>query len=185
MGRMKASVIKEPILEVINNGWRLVETVGRSTLRIECVVCKKKRVTKPRQYYNHKRNVCMCSYVGQKNGRLKVEAAQINRMLKCSCECGNMVWIPAHDWDHRKSCGCLREEFMRRNKRFINLIGKKFGKLKVVSLNRVVDYVGTRQYFWNCRCKCGRDHVVTGSNLKSGRIANCPASECRKTGDLT
>ena len=179
MGRMRKTA-SEPILEAINNGWRLVETVGKSTLRIECVACKRKRVTTPYQFYNHKRSVCMCSFVGQKNGRLTVESAQINRMLKCSCECGNMVWIPAGDWEKRKSCGCLREEFMRHNKTFINLIGKRFGKLKVVGLNRIVDYVGTRAYFWNCLCKCGAEHVVAGGNLKMKRIMNCPAPTCNR-----
>ena len=178
MGRPKKSEATEPILEAVNNGWRLTERVGVSTLRIECVKCKRKRVTRPYEFFEHKRQACLCTFEGKSFGRLTVMTGQINRMLKCSCSCGNVVWIRAHQWGVRRSCGCLREEFLQFNKTFINLIGKRFGKLKVVGLNRVVDYVGTRQYFWNCLCKCGAEHVVAGSNLKAKLIKHCPA--CRK-----
>ena len=56
----------------------------------------------------------------------------------------------------------------------INLINKKFGKLKVVSLNEEK----TNQYkrmaaYWNCICDCGTICVIRSNSLRTGNSKSC------------
>lgn len=61
--------------------------------------------------------------------------------------------------------------------KFIDLTGKKFGKLTV--LNRV----GTKGSRWLCKCECGRTKEVNGQNLRTGHTKGC--GHCLKQHDLT
>lgn len=91
----------------------------------------------------------MALYSKSFNGRLK---------WLCQCDCGNQVWINTGSLRNggTKSCGCLHKEFK-------NLVGQKFGKLTVVSLNKEKTKNG--HYYWNCICECGNIAVVSTSNL--------------------
>lgn len=51
----------------------------------------------------------------------------------------------------------------------IDLIGKRYGRLTVLSVN------GKRghYYYWNCLCDCGKETVVCSTDLKSGCTKSC------------
>ena len=49
-----------------------------------------------------------------------------------------------------------------------NLIGKKFGRLLVISRNQ-----RTNNTFWDCVCDCGNLAVITAGNLKNGHTQSC------------
>ena len=52
----------------------------------------------------------------------------------------------------------------------LDLVGKKFGKLTVVSFShRDKSY----QLFWNCICECGKKTMVNGRHLRSGQTKSC------------
>ena len=50
------------------------------------------------------------------------------------------------------------------------MIGKSFGRLTVLSR---AGRSSNRNWFWNCRCDCGKDAVVRGDRLRSGRTRSC------------
>lgn len=52
---------------------------------------------------------------------------------------------------------------------FIDLTGRRFGKLVVLS--RADDKKG--QVMWNCLCDCGNERIVNGGNLRNGRTISC------------
>ena len=55
-----------------------------------------------------------------------------------------------------------------------NLVGQKFGRLKVIS--RAEDNVsksGYRTVIWNCICDCGNQVTVRGKSLKNGDSKSC------------
>ncbi len=82
----------------------------------------------------------------------------------CLCACGNTISVPAgvlHAGD-KKSCGCLR--------RYKNEIGNRYGKLKVLSLDRF-NQLGLA--CWKCICDCGNTISITGANLRSGNSKTC------------
>jgi len=58
---------------------------------------------------------------------------------------------------------------MGRSKSFENLAGCVFGRLTVVSEAMCKN----NNVYWNCICKCGNTHQVTGSNLRSGDVTSC------------
>ena len=53
---------------------------------------------------------------------------------------------------------------------FIDLAGKIFGRLTVISLSGK-NKAG--QSVWRCRCSCGNAKAVLGTNLVSGRTSSC------------
>lgn len=54
-------------------------------------------------------------------------------------------------------------------RKFIDLTGKKFGRLTVVSLHHRTN---TRSY-WECKCKCGGTRIVSNDHLKNGDVTDC------------
>lgn len=56
------------------------------------------------------------------------------------------------------------------NYNFIDLTGRKFGKLLVLKL------IGTNKWqksLWLCRCGCGKKTIVVSNNLKNGNTKSC------------
>lgn len=51
-----------------------------------------------------------------------------------------------------------------------NLIGQKFGRLKVISLN---EERSNRKSYWVCQCDCGNVKTVRSDSLKNGSIQSC------------
>lgn len=102
---------------------------------------------------------------GQRFGKLTVLEETNKRtkkqlvIYKCRCDCGNIVEVDTNHLTtgHTKSCGCL-------NHAYKDLTGKTFGKLKVISFNgRYNNYT-----WWNCRCDCGNDAIVSSASLQNG-----------------
>lgn len=51
-----------------------------------------------------------------------------------------------------------------------NIIGQRFGRLTVESLSPIKK---NRKLYWNCICDCGNRTVVSGSNLRAGKVVSC------------
>lgn len=66
----------------------------------------------------------------------------------------------------------------KKNFRFEDLTGKRFGKLLV--LERAEDWVGAnghRHIQWLCQCDCGNQVVIKGSSLRAGYNKSCGCSQ--------
>ena len=61
-------------------------------------------------------------------------------------------------------------------KKIIDITGKKFGKLTVITESKVRKY---NRVTWYCRCDCGRDKFATSNDLQSGKVKTCGNKECR------
>jgi hypothetical protein len=68
-----------------------------------------------------------------------------------------------------KSCGCYRKSKLSKDK-LINIIGKNFGILKVLSFSHTN---ANGRTFWLCKCKCGKNKIIAGNNLKNGHTKSC------------
>ena len=56
----------------------------------------------------------------------------------------------------------------------ISHVGKKFGKLTVVSFSHRIKYKsGSAKKFWVCLCECGNEIKIDSSGLLSGRSKSC------------
>lgn len=54
--------------------------------------------------------------------------------------------------------------------RFINLIGKRFGRLVVI------EQIGKNKHghiLWLCRCDCGQEKIIRGGHLRDNKIKSC------------
>lgn len=114
---------------------------------------------------------------GKKFGRLTPlyvldERRGIKVVWHCKCDCGNEKNITSGDLLSGKtiSCGCYNSE-KARQKRFVDMVGERYGKLLVVSLSEKVDKYNRR--YWNCICDCGLSKVAREGSLRSGALISC------------
>jgi hypothetical protein len=62
--------------------------------------------------------------------------------------------------------------------RLKDLTGMRFGRWLVTG------YAGRAQYrhsLWNCKCECGKEAVVLGSNIRNGKTVSCGCLRDEKT----
>lgn len=109
------------------------------------------------------------NYVGKRFGQLivtkyngKLEGAH---RWECKCDCGNttIVHQTLLQSGKTKSCGCLGHPPVQ------DILGAQFGDLTVIA------YEGNRngQYYWRCKCACGKETVVRQYYLLIGKTKSC------------
>lgn len=128
------------------------------------------------------------SLEGQKFDKLFVDhldhIENQRRYWYCICDCNGEDNIRIISTDvlksgRSRSCGCTKSKRISESK-FIDLIGKRYGRLIVLSENGVVD--NSRN--WNCKCDCGNDKIVSTRDLQSGHVQSCGcyAIDCNRIG---
>lgn len=97
---------------------------------------------------------------------------QTEIIWKCQCICGKITYVATSDLTHSKiqSCGC-KQQVLNQKTRSDKMIGKKFGKLTVLSLNDSCNNDGS--YNYNCQCECGNIKIVNGVSLRQGVTTSC------------
>lgn len=103
-----------------------------------------------------------------------------DRAWMCKCECGTIKPVGERELLRGRSlsCGCSRKGKLKPKQSKSNkdrqMIGKRFGRWTVIS--RADDYVinaGNHYDQWLCRCDCGNERLVLGSNLTTGKSTSC------------
>ena len=95
------------------------------------------------------------------------KAGQPVYLCRCSCGTKRLVEGCALKYGKSKSCGCLSID---RSKEENDLTGQTFGYLTVIA-SAGVD--SDKHRLSLCRCKCGRECVVSNHNLKTGNTRSC------------
>jgi len=114
---------------------------------------------------------------GQRFGRLTVIQPTEKRMdngsvvWQCRCDCGNLTEVSSRRLVRGKvrSCGCLSNPVRK------DYVGERFGRLTVLEYAgtaRTLGKTGNANY-WHCRCDCGKESVVSQSELQSGGTRSC------------
>ncbi len=112
--------------------------------------------------------------IGQKFGMLEVigygddlitSKGYVYKRYLCRCKCGREKLFTKRSLttDKTQSCGCLV------GRKFRDISGMQFGRLKAISVNRIVK----NRCYWNCDCECGNKTVVRSSSLLSGDTKSC------------
>lgn len=95
-----------------------------------------------------------------------------DKFYKCRCDCEKHTEsiIPKSRLmaGRSKSCGCIRKE-NHLNKYSSELLNKRFGMLFVDSFA----YTKNMRCYWNCKCDCGNETIVTSSSLINGSTKSC------------
>lgn len=99
---------------------------------------------------------------------------------KCKCICGKEVSVrgSALKSNQIKSCGCKRKEITRQ-KNMIDISNQKFGHLFVIKpVYNYAEQKGIKNtgnvIYWECKCDCGNVCIEPGTELRSGKVINCP-----------
>lgn len=88
----------------------------------------------------------------------------------CRCECGNEIDVSARKLTtgNTRSCGCIRKA--NDGKKAVDLTGKRFGRLKVIS---ITDKRISNSVVWKCVCDCGNVCEVNSNSLVQGLTHSC------------
>lgn len=91
-------------------------------------------------------------------------------MWEVVCICGERGTVSGNSLrsGRSKSCGCL--EYIPKN--FVNLEGKRFGRLLVVKRTDNKNKSGEKIYYL-CECDCGTSKVIDGNALKGNSTVSC------------
>lgn len=87
----------------------------------------------------------------------------------CSCEEKTEKYVYENNLlqGYSKSCGCVSREKAR--EKYIDLTGREFGELKVIS--KAENKKG--RVAWNCKCSCGKEKIMTSHDLLTDGRKNC------------
>ena len=69
----------------------------------------------------------------------------------------------------------------------IDITGQTFGYLTVIKRIEKPEGIKNRSAYWKCLCKCGKETIVMGTNLRNGAVKSCGCLQKETTGytDLT
>lgn len=101
-------------------------------------------------------------------------------IFRCICGIEKEISISNVLNSQTKSCGCQKyknkkgifknTKFGNRGHRFIDLSGKKFNRLTVVSFFKMNK---DNKALWKCVCDCGTETVIIGKSVSSGKTKSC------------
>jgi len=123
------------------------------------------------------------SLIGKRFGRLVVleETRKGNSVAWiCKCDCGGEKITRTNLLTSGKtrSCGCVHTEMLtkRNEKRRINILGNRYGRLLVVK------HLGIRgaAHLWECACDCGNVHKATTGSLLGALTLSCGCLKAEK-----
>ena len=88
-----------------------------------------------------------------------------NNIWICNCiHCGMERTLSTNRFRHPPKCGCHR----------INeLIGKRIGKLTVISYLGKLPEENQKGYYWLCQCECGNKRNYTTAAIMGGQYKSC------------
>lgn len=90
----------------------------------------------------------------------------------CECDCGNTKIVRGSDLRSGKITSCGRDCALRYQRSGVikNEIGHQYGRLTVIARAGIDKYGKVK---WRCRCECGNECDVVGSDLRSGKQVSC------------
>lgn len=99
-----------------------------------------------------------------------------NTQWYCTCDCGGKKIVLGYDLTKGRTttCGCKSYLKGKPSHARVDLVGKRYGKLVVTSLNESLSKDGV--LVWNCLCDCGNTFTARGGNLKCGKAWHCGCS---------
>lgn len=130
---------------------------------------------------------------GKKFGRLTVlsqakrpvGAASTSAFWLCKCECGTEKVISGNvlRQGKAKSCGCYNKEYHYENT--MDLTNQRFGHL--IALKRVPrpEELRSGGAYWLCKCDCGKEKIILGKSLRTGKTKSCGKCRVDVVDDLT
>lgn len=155
---------------------------NRPLYRCRCD-CGNEKIITSRRLMEGKETSCGCDkrpdLIGKQFGRWTVISKAEKRgryyYWHCKCSCGNEKDVRERSLleGTSLSCGCIQKEAAAKvgASKKIDLIGKKFGRLTVVS---EIGYGnGYHGVVWHCKCDCGNEVDVIGYNLREGLSLSC------------
>jgi hypothetical protein len=126
---------------------------------------------------------------GQRFGRLTVikqsDRKDTTRSIywECQCDCGETKTVRGTSLRSGRvnSCGCLLGENYKSGTTKIDIVGRRFGMLTVISESTERSSCGEVKYV--CQCDCGNTKTIVGTSLRNGKTKSCGCFLAKSSGD--
>lgn len=89
----------------------------------------------------------------------------------CKCDCGNIKIVRGSDLRGNRITSCGLQCPLKKNGRFIDQTGNKYGSLTV--LYKTAQRSLSQKTLWHCKCDCGNEIDVLGESLRQGLTKSC------------
>lgn len=111
-----------------------------------------------------------------------------NTQWLCKCDCGKTKVALGYDLTHGRTttCGCAMYLKGKPSQNRVDLLGRRFGHLTVISLSEKRGKLGALYY--DCKCDCGKTVSIQAGNLKTRQYIShrgCPLKDATTLKDLT
>jgi hypothetical protein len=95
------------------------------------------------------------------------KASTGDRMWNCRCACGTEREVEGGSLrrGQSRSCGCVRKAVNE------GMLGAQYGLWTVIA--EAAPKASTGDRMWNCRCACGTEREIKGSQLRRGATRSC------------
>jgi hypothetical protein len=150
-----------------------LEYVGNKKWLCQCD-CGNKTQSATNNLKSGKSTSCGCTkgekrredLTGKRFGKLTALEYLGARKWLCQCDCGKKTSVLNHNLKSgaTSSCGCYLEG------KFIDLLGQRFGRLKVIGYIQPKDGKRGR---WDCLCDCGNRKSFVTHHLTEMGVASC------------
>lgn len=123
-----------------------------------------------------KRRVDFTDLTGKTFGDLTVGSFAFTKKRvahwNCICKCGKKRIVRSYYLTHGLRTACESCTKIKNNgHHYVDVTGMRFGKLTVLHVSHFNRK--NRQYYWRCLCDCGRETVVQGCPLRTGKTRSC------------
>lgn len=168
---------------------RVINTTGRATFWLCRCSCGNERVFPTRRLTHKDATHCGCktaqnvskSHLEDLSGQVFGEITAISyvRSVKghaewlCRCSCGKEFHTGANSLKRRATQTCDEcNTPARKESRIKDITNQQFEQLTALYKTK---QNSKGEWYWMCRCSCGKEYEVKGSHLRSGLIKRCRA----------
>lgn len=101
----------------------------------------------------------------------RISESKIGRdwFVYCRCRCGIEKYVLRRNLNSNKSTKCWR--CSRNDIGIGNMVGNKFGRYLVLSIN--ADKAFSKDISYVCQCECGNKKIIRGTHLRNGKSGQC------------
>lgn len=172
--RCKGGKNTDSLKDQVFGKWTVIEDNGDKKVKCRCECGTIKDIARYELKRGRTKSCGQCRQNKLKNttiGEWTLKEYLGNGMWKCECSCGKIAEVRQDGLlsGRSKSCG-------HSTTGFIDLSGRRFGKLKVDS------YAGDHR--WNCTCDCENKYVALSGRLRDGSTLMCRSCQMREASKL-
>lgn len=108
-----------------------------------------------------------------------------NARWLCQCDCGNQIVVLGRHLrnGNTASCGCVRIKKIIEYNRQHNIKDISNQRFGILTALEPTEMRSGKAVIWKCKCDCGKETYISGSDLRSGNTKSCGCQKYKSQGE--